>query len=358
MEYENLVRFGLDDFYINEAKQYEGLFTARITGQHRSLYRAVSERGFLNASVSGRFIYNTQKAEDFPAVGDWVMTDRDNDEAGNAVISHILRRKSLFTRKAAGTSGTVQAVAANIDTVFICMSLNADFNLSRAERYLALAWESGAKPVIVLTKSDLCSDTEIKTALIESVSAGAETAVCSAAEPGGWLSLSEYIQEGKTIAFIGSSGAGKSTLINRLIGEEIIKTGEIRAKDEKGRHTTTSRELLLLPGGGAVIDTPGMRELQLDTADISAVFDDIDMLAAECRYSDCTHESEPGCMVRNAVEAGSLSERRLASFRKLQRETAYAEMNSRQTENEKIKMMFGSKNAYKKAMRNIKKKNK
>ena len=358
MEYTDLVRYGLDDFYINEAAQYEGMHIARIAGQHHNLYRAVCEKGFLTAAVSGRFIYGTHAAQDFPAVGDWVMTDRNNDREGNAVISHILKRKSLFTRKAAGTSGTSQVIAANIDTVFICMSLNADFNLNRAERYLALAWESGAKPVIVLTKSDLCSDTDIKTALISSVNAGAETAVCSAAEPDGCLSLSEYIQEGKTVAFIGSSGAGKSTLINRLIGSEMIRTGEIRSKDGKGRHTTTSRELLLLPDGGVVIDTPGMRELQLDTADISAVFDDIDTLAAECRYSDCTHESEPGCMVRNAVENGVLPERRLASYRKLQREAAYAELNSRQTENEKIKRMFGSKNEYKKAVRNMKNKNK
>ncbi len=358
MKYSNLIRYGFTDRFAQEATIYEGLFPARITEQHRDLYRAVSEMGELQAGVSGNFIYRANDNSDFPAVGDWVMVDRTDDSAGNAVIHHILRRKSVFERKAAGTANNVQIVAANIDTVFLCMSLNADFNLRRLERYLSIAWNSMATPVIVLTKSDLCRDLDQKLAQLSKVSLGTDVVVCSSKEEDGYEAVRAYVQEGKTIAFIGSSGVGKSTLINRLAGTDLMETAGIREDDDKGRHTTSHRQLILLPGGGIVIDTPGMRELQLESADFSRAFEDVEELAEECRYSDCSHTSEPGCAVRKAIEDGTLPEERLENYRKLRKEAGYEGLNSRQLEQKKIESMFGSKGEMKQVMRHIKNKNK
>lgn len=358
MKYNNLVKYGISDRYAQEASFYEGLHLARVTEQHRDLYRVVSERGELSAAVSGNFIYRANDNSDFPAVGDWVMIDREDDSSGNAVIHQILRRKSIFERKAAGTANSIQIVAANIDIIFICMSLNADFNLRRIERYLSIAWNSNAKPVIVLTKSDLCNDLDLRLAEIAKVSVGADVAVSSGMLEDGYEQVLPYIREGNTIAFIGSSGVGKSTLINRLAGGEVMETKEIREDDDKGRHTTTHRQLILLPNGGIVIDTPGMRELALDSADLSRAFEDVEDLAEHCRYSDCTHASEPGCAVRKAIRDGELPEDRLDSYRKLQKEMGYEGLNSRQLEQKKIESMFGSKGEMKQLMRHVKNKNK
>jgi ribosome biogenesis GTPase len=217
MEYNNLIKYGLSDRFTHEASFYEGLFLARVTEQHRDLYKVAGEKGELQAGVSGNFIYRANDNSDFPAVGDWVMIDRMDDNAGNAVIHHILRRKSVFERKAAGTGNSIQIVAANIDIIFICMSLNADFNLRRVERYLSIAWSSMATPVIVLTKSDLCGNLDQRLLEISKVSVGTDVVVCSSMEEDGYEQVGNYIQAGKTIAFIGSSGVGKSTLINRLM---------------------------------------------------------------------------------------------------------------------------------------------
>ena len=354
MKYKNLINYGLSDRFEQESTLYEGMFLGRVVQQNRDLYRVVCENGELSAGVSGKLIYNANDSDSFPAVGDWVMTDREDGSHGNAVIHAILRRKSVFSRMAAGTSKSVQIIAANVDTIFICMSLNADFNLRRMERYLTIAWDSGASPVIVLTKSDLCEDLERSIREISSVSAGADAVVCSAMSDDGYRSVSDYVTAGKTIAFIGSSGVGKSTLINRLSGEDRLAVNAIREDDGKGRHTTTRRELLLLPNGGIVIDTPGMRELQIYTGGISKAFEDIEELAAECKYSDCNHVSEPGCMVQKAIKDGLLSEKRLESFRKLQNEISYDGLNSRQVEQQKLNRMFGGKGDYKKAMKDIK----
>lgn len=358
MKYNNLIKYGLSDRFAQEATLYGGLYLARVTEQHRDLYKVAGEEGELLAGVSGNFIYRANDNSDFPAVGDWVMIDRTDDSAGNAVIHQILRRKSVFERKAAGTGNGIQVVAANIDVIFICMSLNADFNLRRVERYLSIAWDSMATPVIVLTKADLCNDLDQRLAELAKASVGTDTVVCSSLEENGYQAVLPYIGEGKTIAFIGSSGVGKSTLINRLLGEEVMATKEIREDDDKGRHTTTHRQLILLPGGGIVIDTPGMRELQLESADLSRAFSDLEDLAEQCRYNDCSHTSEPGCAVRNAIESGELPEERLGSYRKLKKELGYEGLNSRQLEQKKIESMFGSKGEMKQLMRHVKNKNK
>jgi ribosome biogenesis GTPase len=358
MNYNNLKKYGLTPRFEQESTLYEGLFLARVTEQHRDLYKVVGENGEMPAAVSGKLAFNAADAADFPAVGDWVMTDKEDGSTGNAVIREILRRRSAFERKAAGTSRGSQIIAANIDLVFICMSLNADFNLRRLERYLSVAWDSGATPVVLLTKGDLCDDLGGKLAEISTVCLGTDVVVCSSMEEDGHKDVLARIESGKTIAFIGSSGVGKSSLINRLMGKDLLETKEIRSKDDRGRHTTTHRELLLLPCGGIVIDTPGMRELQLDSGNLSKSFQDIAEFAEHCRYRDCSHTSEPGCAVINAVETGALSRERLDSYKKLQTELNYEGLNSRQLEQEKIKKMFGSKGEMKQAMRYVKIKNK
>ncbi|MDD4564348.1 MAG: ribosome small subunit-dependent GTPase A [Eubacteriales bacterium] len=358
MEYNNLIKYGLSDRFAQEATLYDGLFLARIIEQHRDLYKAVCEDGELHAGVSGNFIYRANDNSDFPAVGDWVMIDRRDDSAGNAVIHHILQRKSVFDRRAAGTANGVQIVASNIDIVFLCMSLNADFNLRRLERYLSIAWNSMATPVIVLTKADLCDDLSSRLAELAKISAGADVVVCTSMEESGYKEVQSYIKEGKTIAFIGSSGVGKSTLINLLMGRDVLKTKEIREDDGKGRHTTTHRQLLVLPDGGIVIDTPGMRELQLDSADLSRSFEDIEALAEQCRFRDCSHSTEPGCAVRKAIEAGELPQERMENYKKLRREMGYEGLDSRKLEQKKIESMFGSMGEMKQTMRYIKQKNK
>jgi ribosome biogenesis GTPase len=237
------------------------------------------------------------------------------------------------------------------------MSLNSDFNLRRLERYLSIAWGSMATPVIVLTKSDLCDDLSARLAEISAVSVGTDVIACSGISEDGYQEVVRYVTDGKTVAFIGSSGVGKSTLINRLMGSEVLDTKEIRG-DDKGRHTTTHRQLLLLPRGGIVIDTPGMRELQLESGNLSKSFEDIEELAAGCRYRDCSHTTEPGCAVRGAIESGTISEERFENYKKLQKEISYEGLSSRQLEHEKIKRMFGSMGEMKQVMRYAKDKNK
>ncbi len=285
------------------------------------------------------------------------MIDRVNGSTGNAVIHHILRRQSVLARQAAGTENSGQVIAANIDTIFICMSLNADFNIRRIERYLTIAWDSMATPVIVLTKSDLCSDLPQKLEELTSVSMGVNIISCSSENGAGYEEMNAYVGQGKTIAFVGSSGVGKSTIINRLLGQEMLATKTIREDDDKGRHTTTHRQLFLLPSGGIVIDTPGMRELQIYTGNLSKTFEDVEEIAARCKFGDCSHGMEPGCAIREAIETGTLSEKRFESYQKLRRELSYTGLNARQLENEKINRMFGGKDEMKRMKKHVKERN-
>lgn len=317
-------KYGLTDRFAALAGMYPEWTVGRITLQEKGLYQLETDMGEKWAEVSGKFRYNADVVSDYPAVGDFVMVDW-NADGGNAIIHQILPRKSCITRKAAGNARQEQVVAANIDTIFLCMSLNNDFNLRRLERYLSIAWDSGAMPVIVLTKADLCEDLPARTAEVESIAIGVDILVTSALEQEGYTQVLPYIREGRTVAFIGSSGVGKSTLINCLLGEKRLDTNGLR-NDDKGRHTTTHRELILLPQGGMVIDTPGMRELGMwdSGSGIDQTFGEIEELMGCCRFSDCTHQNEPGCAVRKALRDGLISEERWRSYLKLKSEAEYA----------------------------------
>lgn len=321
----NMISFGLSNQYTALAHEYNTDYKiARILSQEKGIYRVISENGEQLAEISGKFRYNTSILSDYPAVGDFVMIDC-NDNQSHAIIHNILPRKSVFIRKAAGTN-TEQVVCANIDTVFICMSLNNDFNLRRLERYLSVTWDSGAIPVIVLTKSDLCDDIKSFINSVKEVAIGTDIIVLSAIEKDEYKKLLPYIENGKTVALLGSSGVGKSTLINQLLGENRLDTNGLR-NDDKGRHTTTRRELFLLKQGGMVIDTPGMRELGLWDIDhgLDKSFSDIEYLFTMCHFKNCSHTSEPDCAVLKAIANGELSKERWQSYQKLKAEMRYAE---------------------------------
>jgi ribosome biogenesis GTPase len=317
------------------------LFLGRIIAQNKGRYLVATEQSTIGASISGKWAHLAQQASDYPAVGDFVLLDRMSNEGGDGILHQILPRRSAFIRKAAGTSHQQQIVAANIDTVFLCMSLNNDFNLRRLERYVSVAWDSGAMPVVVLTKADLCTDLEEKKQLVAQIAPGVDIVITKGLETDGADDLLAYVKPGKTVAFIGSSGVGKSTLINDLLGGQTIETRQVR-KDDKGRHTTTHRELFLMPSGGAVIDTPGMRELGVESIDSDKTFSDIAILAEGCRFSDCEHENEPGCAVTQAIEGGVLDAHRLANYKKLKKEAKYNGLNAKQIEKTKIDDMFKS----------------
>ncbi|HEY7258068.1 MAG TPA: ribosome small subunit-dependent GTPase A [Gaiellales bacterium] len=302
-----------------------GLRPGRVAIQHRGAYVLLTEDGEVWAGVRGRLRHAADSTADLPAVGDWVAYDHP-EGAERAAVHAILPRRSAFRRKQAGYETAEQVVAANVDVLFLVTSLNQDLNVRRIERYMTLAWESGADPVVVLTKADLCADVQTAVALVETVTFGVPVHVTSALTGEGFDALRAHLEGGRTGAAVGSSGVGKSTLINHLAGEERLATRDIRS-DGRGRHTTTHRELIVLPGTGCVIDTPGMRELQLWDSEegLEKAFEDVETLILECRFSDCAHETEPGCAVRSALDDGRLESERFESYRKLQRELRWLE---------------------------------
>jgi ribosome biogenesis GTPase len=320
---------GWNDYLNNKFAPYEeqGFTVGRVMLEHKRIYRVETENGEYLAEVSGKYRFEAESREDYPAVGDWVVLSERPSEK-KATIQALLPRFSKFSRKAAGLTTEEQIVAANVDTVFLVQSLNYDFNARRLERYLIMAWESGATPVIVLTKADLCEDVAARIKDVEAVALGVPVFAVSVKDETGLEELTLYFTTGKTVALLGSSGAGKSTLTNFLLGEEKQVIQEVRGDDDKGRHTTTYRELYLLPTGGLVLDTPGMRELQLweaDGATVGQSFQDVEELVEQCYFRDCKHENEPSCAVREAIREGTLEEARYQSYVKLQRELAYLE---------------------------------
>lgn len=304
----------------------QGLLAMRIIRENREKYIACGEHGEYNCEVSGKFRFHTVTKSQFPAVGDWVVTSVIENEM-KAIIHAVLPRKTAFSRKVAGPITEEQVIAANIDTVFIITGLDLNYNLRRIERFLSIAWESKVLPVILLNKADLCPEAELRKIEVESIAIGVDVYTLSATQNVGIDILKKYIQKGKTIAFLGSSGVGKSTIINSLLGTEQVKVNEVSELGSRGRHTTTYRELFVLSNGGMIIDTPGMRELQVwgEEEGLKHVFDDIEKVSLNCRYRNCSHQNEPGCAVQIAIHNGTLDPKRLESFLKMKREFAYLE---------------------------------
>ncbi len=297
------------------------LIPARVSEEHRGQYRLLTRGGELRASVSGRLEYTAASSVDLPAVGDWVAAAVRPSE-GAATIHHVLPRRTALVRSTPDRSTRAQVLAANLDTVFLVTSANRSFSRRRIERTLALIFESGAAAVVVLSKRDLCDDLETLVREARSAAPGVAVHAVSGLSGAGVESLSPYLQSGATIALIGSSGVGKSTLANQLLGSELLATQQIRAEDDRGRHTTTHRQLVLLPARGVLIDTPGLREIGLwdDEGGLESAFPELERIAGKCRFPDCHHGNEPGCAVRDALRDGRLDPERLASYEKLQRE--------------------------------------
>lgn len=299
----------------------EGFEPGRVILEHQHIYRVTTVRDEPRATVSGRFRHTATLRADYPAVGDWVAIDRPRGSP-RARIQAVLPRRARFTRKVAGDETQAQVVAANVDTVFLVTGLDRDFNLRRIERYLVTAWEGGSTPVVILNKADVCDDVAGRCDEVSRVAPGVPVHAISCRSGEGLDALAPYLEHGRTVALLGSSGVGKSTLINRLIGFERQRTGTVREHDSRGRHTTSHRELVALPTGGLLIDTPGMRELQLWNVGeaIHDTFDEIRRASEGCHFRDCQHDTEPRCAVKAAVEAGEIPGSRLENYRQLQRE--------------------------------------
>ena len=324
----SLEKFGWNSYFKNEFTRYAGASVepARVALADRERFVVWSDSGERDATVAGRLRY---ESDDWPAVGDWIALE------AAARISAVLPRQSAFSRKEAGEVTRQQVIAANIDVLFVVAGLDGDFNLRRLERYLLLAWESGAKPVVILNKADLRADAAQAAADVQALASGAPVVAISALEGWGVPEIEAHLGAGQTAALTGSSGAGKSTLVNRLLGHDRQPVQEVRADDSRGRHTTVRRELFLTPAGWLLVDTPGLRELQLwaTPSSIDIAFDDIATLAVQCRFRDCRHQGEPGC----AVAATGIDASRLASYAKLQRELAHLDrkMDQRAAQEEK-----------------------
>jgi ribosome biogenesis GTPase len=322
-----LKRLGWNDSLAREfdERPERDLLPARVVREHRRIYDVWCEIGELGAEVSGRYMKEAAGRSDFPAVGDWVAI-RPPPAEGRATIHRRLARRSRFLRKVAGTVSEAQVLAANVDAVFLVSGLDREFNLRRIERYVTLGIDCGASPVIVLNKADLCEDVDLRVRQVTGIAPDVPVLPASADLGTGVEALIEHLGPGRTGAFLGSSGVGKSTLINRLLGEERLETRAVREADNKGRHTTTHRELIPLPGErGLVIDTPGLREIQLwgVEEDLRGGFADLEELAGGCRFRDCRHGGEPGCAVQQALGEGTLDVGRYESYLDQRRELAH-----------------------------------
>ncbi len=311
--------YGWNPFFANQLglDELDVLIPARVVAMHRSgVVLTDGDVEFRLALGSG---WLQREAEERPTVGDWLLVAPSRDKA-----VRILERKSLLKRLAAGLVVDTQLIAANVDTIFVVTSCNEEFNPSRLERYLALATDAGADPVVVLTKRDLADDPDVYVDLVRAVASSAAVEVVNALDESTLSGTRGWCRAGQTVALVGSSGVGKSTLVNSLLGREVQSTGGIRENDSHGRHTTTSRSLHLMREGALLLDVPGLRELGLAGVDraVSEVFEDVETLASRCRFADCAHESEPGCAVRQAIEAGDLDPRRFRNYQKLLREEA------------------------------------
>jgi ribosome biogenesis GTPase / thiamine phosphate phosphatase len=340
----NLELLGWNSFFEACFAQYaeKGFLPGRISTQHRDRYLIFTEAGEIKGQVSGKFRFGTSGLHDYPAIGDWVAFEQDNSQK-SAVIHHVLERKSKFSRKVAGERTDEQILAANIDFAFLVMGLDGDYNPRRLERYLTVAHESSAQPVIILNKSDKCDNAEENFAEISKIASGIDVFLMSAKQGIGIEPVREILKTGVTGVLLGSSGVGKSTITNYLLGKDYAKILDVREDDDRGRHATSHRELLLLPSGGIIIDTPGLREIQLWGGEegIQDGFEDIIELGSQCRFRDCKHDTEPGCAVKQALENGTLDAGRYESFLKLKREISFHDqrnlIGSQRTEKERWK---------------------
>jgi len=310
----NLQDLGFDAGFAAALEPYDNCIPGRISAQHRGEYDVLTQAGELRSRLAGRLRHEASSSAELPAVGDWVALREQT-------IQGVLPRRSAFQRKVNLGAAEAQVLAANVDSIFVVTGLDADFSARRLERYLTLAWESGAAPAVVLTKADLCEDPGVALLEAEQIAVGVPVHLVSNVTGEGHEELAPYLQPAKTIALLGSSGVGKSSLANRLLGEEAQAVKEL-AEDGTGRHTTTARELFRLPGGALLVDTPGLREVQLWDADegLEQAFADVDEVAGGCRFNDCAHMREPGCAVQQAIDEGRLPRERLESYRALQRE--------------------------------------
>ncbi|MFH0862228.1 MAG: ribosome small subunit-dependent GTPase A [Candidatus Altiarchaeota archaeon] len=322
----DLSAFGWDDGFEKGFRCFRegGLSPARVVDSNRHIYNLMSEGGPVMGKLSVKFRKGCHSKEDYPTVGDWVAF-RQNDQTGYAGIHGMLGRRSKFSRKVAGKASQEQVIAANIDTIFVVSGLDEDFSIRRLERYTTLAADSNAELVFILNKADICDNLPQVISEVAGLFKGVPVYALSALDNTGVEQLLPHLKAGKTVVFIGSSGAGKSTIVNRLLGEERQKTGPVSAHDGRGRHITSSKNLIVLPGGSIVIDTPGLKEVQLlcSGKGLKNAFSDIEEYAGECKYRNCTHTNEPGCAVLSAVNDGLIPEDRLKSYHKLKREIAY-----------------------------------